>query len=459
MTEDGASAVEGLQVRSGIHRRTGERRRPSIVVLASILLAPVACDVAGCPANSRQCETPGESRCNSVGYTTCRVDTPCDAHLEQQSCVAATSCLEVTGEEIVCQPTAATPCQGKIETLATTEPGTPFAIGTGQSGAVTVHLEGSMLKASRGSSGSSGSTPVDTLAAGEMLVGVLVADFDGDGSLDAAYQIAARSASRLVIAPGIENGTPTPVVINSGENGTLGMLESGRFSGRSGLDLAVVDGGEAFFYLDPLARTGSASLRITSQHSRTGDWDGDGRDDLVVVEPQGATSRLVFLSVDTSGAVVRADAASPSVETGILLGGDFDEDGRQDLVVFPEGDDPLPDAQVSVLLGNGDFTFHDAPASPSIWPSQAHVAGRPSAVAADLDHDGHLDLGALGSGATLEIVAGKGDGTFQSAQLHGDPALFGAASLEVADVDGDRLPDVAFGGGSRIAGVPGLCAR
>src|SRR5205085_259791 len=94
-------------------------------------------------------------------------------------------------------------------------------------------------------------------------------------------------------------------------------------------------------------------------------------------------------------------------------------DGRPDLVVwttqvFPGNDTTRVDRRIAVLLNQGGGIF-SAPAFYWIW--SAHWSPIGSAIAADLDLDGNLDLVAC-AGVRDELggvvgLRGSGDGTFQ----------------------------------------------
>ena len=84
--------------------------------------------------------------------------------------------------------------------------------------------------------------------------------------------------------------------------------------------------------------------------------------------------------------------------------GDFNGDGRQDLAVANQGS-----ATVSILLGNGDGTFDAA--------MNFGAGFAPSSVAVgDFNGDGRQDLAVANQGsATVSILLGNGDGTFGTA--------------------------------------------
>jgi trimeric autotransporter adhesin len=90
-------------------------------------------------------------------------------------------------------------------------------------------------------------------------------------------------------------------------------------------------------------------------------------------------------------------------------------------------------ALASVLIGNGDGTFQE----PVNYPVQP---GPQSVTTADINGDGNLDL-LVPDSAGMDILFGKGDGTFKS--LLPIQRLFGEG-VAVADLNGDGKPDLAF---------------
>lgn len=116
--------------------------------------------------------------------------------------------------------------------------------------------------------------------------------------------------------------------------------------------------------------------------------------------------------------------------------GDFNQDGRPDIIVANR-----QNGTVGVYLANTNGIFAHQVAYA--------VTGSPRAVAvADVNGDGHLDLIVAAGGATngnLNVLLGKGDGTFQAAA---DYAVTSAlVAVVVADFNGDGHPDVAAGSG------------
>jgi hypothetical protein len=82
--------------------------------------------------------------------------------------------------------------------------------------------------------------------------------------------------------------------------------------------------------------------------------------------------------------------------------GDFNGDGRHDIVTAN-----LNAASVSVLLNNGDNTFQAA-------QSYAVNIGPRSVAVGDFDRDGNLDI-VTANEVDVSVLLGNGDGSFQAA--------------------------------------------
>src|SRR5260370_4517138 len=92
---------------------------------------------------------------------------------------------------------------------------------------------------------------------------------------------------------------------------------------------------------------------------------------------------------------------------------------------------------VSVLLGNGDGTFQAAIAFGAGFNPHFVALG-------DFNSDGRLDLAAVNYGsatATVSVLLGNGDGTFHTAENSATSRR--AWALAVGDFHGDRRPDLA----------------
>jgi len=170
-----------------------------------------------------------------------------------------------------------------------------------------------------------------------------------------------------------------------------------------------------------------------------GDFNGDGIVDLatLALRPNGSSRPVVALGHGDgtfgAGAEIADAFGFP------LTVGDFNEDGRLDLIASLE----LGASPIHFLPGKGNGTFGT--------PVQIGGATEPTlkfAFAHDFDGDGNLDVGVGMIGDTDEglvhIYAGHGNGTFAqlSARLSSgvDSTPNGGT---VADLNGDGRPDVA----------------
>src|SRR5205807_3622443 len=82
--------------------------------------------------------------------------------------------------------------------------------------------------------------------------------------------------------------------------------------------------------------------------------------------------------------------------------GDYDNDGRPDLLVLRSGGNVL-------FHNDGNGRFSDATARAGLPPYPFPPS---SAAFVDFDHDGDLDLVLAGAGAPVRLVRNNGDGTF-----------------------------------------------
>lgn len=291
-----------------------------------------------------------------------------------------------------------------------------------------------------------------------------------DGTLEPPVDI---GPGALAAAQDLNGDRRTDVVTSVGESLLVrlcredGTLESGvPCPGRRMLGIADFDGdGTA----DLLVRTADDSVRILPNDGTgafpdsiavrpglrswcaigCGDLNGDGRADLAVAwHPQSSVSAdsLEVFHNDGAGAfhlvqgLEVADSGSPGrrfTPFGVLAA-DLNRDSRPDLVIYTDADPGS--APTSVLFNQGDGTF-GAEALYGRWGET------PSLFLADFDRDGAPDMAAVASNGAgmgwLEVWMNQGDGTFSESALYvveGYPR-----SLTAGDLDGDGMPELAFG--------------
>jgi Bacterial Ig-like domain (group 3)/FG-GAP-like repeat len=187
-----------------------------------------------------------------------------------------------------------------------------------------------------------------------------------------------------------------------------------------------------------------------------GDFNGDGKPDLAVANQCSdiycSNGGVSILLGNGDGTFQPAQSySSGGLNAYSVTVGDFNGDGKPDLVVANECEDQnCTNGGVSVLLGNGDGTFQAA---------QSYASGGISAnsvIVGDFNKDGKVDLavtnqcaigscsyggfGSSGNGA-VGVLLGNGDGTFQLAQSYSSGGL-NAYSVAVGDFNGDGNPDL-----------------
>jgi hypothetical protein len=232
---------------------------------------------------------------------------------------------------------------------------------------------------------------VGTALPGSALTSVAVGDFNGDGMPD------------LVVAnPGIYDG---------------------HFTG-AGVSILLRDGDGMYQPARTVLAGGSPRAVVTGDFTRVGFTD-------IVVYDQ-FTHSLILLAGLGNG-TFQASTIASNIIAYDLVTGDFNGDGKPDLVVVLPGSGGQP--QVGVLLGNGFGTFQAMTTTP--------IGSVPDALAAaDMNHDGKTDVVAA-VGSTVSVLLSNVDGTLQAATNYATLG-FAPASIAVADFNRDGMPDLAL---------------
>jgi hypothetical protein len=207
-------------------------------------------------------------------------------------------------------------------------------------------------------------------------------------------------------------------------------------------------GGDGWGDAVKVATVAAGTTRILS----VGDFDGDGRRDIIGVEGNGAATLYSGdgargfgnprkLAVDWSGAKL------------ITAAGDFDGDGAPDVFTT--------DASGYLLLwrGTGFGEFRTPVIAGNGWGGMSLLSG-----GTDMDQDGAVDLVARTASGSLFLYSGNGSGGWRGSTAIGNGWAGMSAILSPGDFSGDKVPDILArdsagnllqytgSGGGRIAG-------
>ena len=216
------------------------------------------------------------------------------------------------------------------------------------------------------------------------LIGAVTADFTGDGLSDLA--VIESDFDRVAI------------LLNQG---------NGNFSAPA----KVFDVG------------GGATVAIA-----TGDLNGDGIPDLVVVAANRPQSHVLLYLGKGDGTFVLSKSYSIGNGVQVLALADFNQDGKLDVAVSD-----YQHALVYVFLGNGDGTIQN----PKQYAAPLHTT---AIAAADLNNDKYPDLVIGGVQGTLSVLLNNGDGTFakpRNYKVGNDPV-----SIAIGDLKNNGKPDI-----------------
>jgi len=277
------------------------------------------------------------------------------------------------------------------------------------------------------------------LAVGIMPRAVVSADFNGDGKPDLAVVSDGSDDVTILLGNGTGGFTKaagSPIVL--GFSSTDLAVGDFNLDGKPDLIASNSVGATVDIFLgDGAGGFGVSTLNVTGGAGVKGlavaDYNLDGKPDFAVANFKSGSVAVMFGNGSGGFSAAPFSPVPVGANPVDVTTGDFNQDGKPDLAVSDFGSD-----DVTILLNTGSGTFTPAAQSPVAVP--AHPA---RVVTADLNNDGKLDLVTANvASASVSVLLGNGNGTFH--QAPGSPLTVASPtwSVSVADFNLDGKPDL-----------------
>lgn len=269
-----------------------------------------------------------------------------------------------------------------------------------------------------------------------------VGDWNSDGNPDLAFK-AFYPSEKLVVFLGSENGTIRAA--DKSEVPAIGSSVTGDFNRDGRRDLVGVTSDGSLVFLSGNGNgtfQSGTSFASDCRNVDVTDFNRDGNLDLIAIRgkpddpsPQPRPDVSIFEGRGDGSFQLMQSIPIGSFPADMITA-DLNGDQTADIVMLKGG---FP-ADASVLIGKKDGTF----STPVDYPVALFQVATAKIRAADLNSDGALDL-IVAHGEGLAIFLGVGDGTFQPVQYRSGPGGLGN-SVSIGDLNGDGTSDVVVAG-------------
>jgi hypothetical protein len=278
-----------------------------------------------------------------------------------------------------------------------------------------------------------------------------VGDFNNDGDLDLAGVI--QDDDVVVVLLGNGDGTlgnRTDVTLPA--SGGIGGAVVGDFNGDGKKDIVLAQfnqpqTGPIQGFVTSLLGNGNGTFQsaistplsdIGIDGTVEGDFNGDGNADIATASVDSNGGLAVFLGNGNGmfGSPISSFGGPTGLNLGPMVAGDFNRDGKSDLVVVSESN-PNNFSPMYVLLSQGNGMFQEN------FLYNLAYGFVPALATADFNNDGYIDLAACSQNQVL-IFLGHGDGSFAAPIIYS--TNFAITNGVVAgDFNGDGKIDIVVG--------------
>jgi hypothetical protein len=283
---------------------------------------------------------------------------------------------------------------------------------------------------------------------------VLVGDFNRDGKLDVltvnqgANQVGVlpgNGAGILGASVGSGAGTaPIDAVVGDFDRDVSALLDV-VVANQGSTSVSLLSGQAVPAYSFGAATQLNTGIPVT--RLAVGDFNRDGRPDLVVIDDEVSGTAQDRIRVMPGTGTTAFFGTTPTADLLLTAGsnpsaaavGDFNRDGNLDLAVTVKALN-----QVWIYLGDGTGKLGDGtgpPPNPTPFATVGVGSAPVSLAVGDVNHDGKLDLVVANSGSTFAtVLLGLGNGGFSAAAP--TPAVGLLSRVLLADLDRDGALDL-----------------